>query len=90
MHQSKIDISYFKERLHIPTLHSYPSCNNKAQLHNKAILFGEVKKPTYASSVLGLSSWHHKEKACLISHRTHRPLYGKRDCIQNFPCVFAI
>lgn len=82
--------SSFGQEPHVSILCSYHSCNNKAQAHNKAILFGWVKKSTYVSSVLRSPLLHHEEKFCLISDRTHGPLYRARDCIQNSPCVFVI
>lgn len=75
---------------HISFLRSYCSCKNKAQARNKAILFRRVKKSTYVSSVLRSLLPHHEEKFCLISDRTHGPLYSMRDRIQNSPCVFVI
>lgn len=82
--------SSFGQMLHISLLRSFCSCKNKAQARNKAILFRLVKKSTYVSSVLRSLLPHHEEKFCLISDRTHGPLYSMRDRIQNSPCVFVI
>lgn len=85
-----VNTSNFRQKPHASLLCSHYSCNNKAQAYNKAILFRWAKKSTYVSSVLRSLLLHHEEKFCLISNRTHRPLYSIRDHIQNSPCVFVI